>query len=128
MKEPSLKNAPKVLVADDQEGIRLTLKGILTQKGYVVTEAESGDEAVAKASAGRFQLVLMDVKMPGLDGYAAMAKMKAARPDLPVILMTALAEDDPFRAEATEAYAVVAKPFDMNDLLKVVEECVRAGS
>ena len=114
-----------ILVVDDQAGIRLTLKGILSKKGYNVVVADSGLQAIAEARKTKFSLVFMDIKMPGISGVDAFIKIKEISPGTSVILMTAYAMEDEIRRAIREgAYTIVYKPFDMEKILTLIAECL----
>jgi len=114
-----------VLVVDDEPGMLETLTDILTAAGYAVTTAADGDEAVTEIRRGGYDLVLMDVRMPGRDGVAVMAATGAPPP--PVILMTAYAiEERLHQARAARVHAVVQKPFAATYLLGLVASAVAA--
>ena len=84
----------KILVVDDQEGMRLTLGGILKRHGYQVTTLENGYRAVEEVRNTRFDMIFMDIKMPGIDGVETFVRIKEIRPDVNVIMMTAFAVED----------------------------------
>lgn len=112
---------PRALVVDDDKSMVRTLCDVLTLSGWVVTTASSGLDAVEQVSEGSFDVVLMDVKMPGMDGVAAFKAMKTLRPSIRVVLMTAYAERE-LLAEATrEGVArIMPKPVDIRSLLGVI--------
>ena len=91
-----------VLVVDDEPGMRDTLMAILELEGYRVSSASDGETAVTTVREGAFDVVVMDVRMPGRDGVSALQEM--GKPPPQVILMTAYAEEDRLRA-AVEAHA-----------------------
>lgn len=125
MTAKQLNETIKILVVDDQAGMRLTLKGILSRKGYQVTVAESGEEALDAVRRTDFRVIFMDIKMPGMSGVETFIKIKEVRPKSTVIMMTAYAvEDEIKRAIREGAYAVVYKPFDMEKILGIVDECL----
>ena len=109
-----------VLVVDDEVGMRETLQEILTDAGYQVSSAEDGSEALRQLRESHFDVVVMDVRMPGMDGVAALEEIGPPPP--PVIMMTAYAlEEQLRRAVASQAYAVVHKPFGVPHFLRLVE-------
>ena len=121
--EASQNERVKVLVVDDQPGMRLSLKGILSRKGYDVTTAEDGPMAVEAARKTKYNMILMDIKMPGMSGVDAFLKIREFQPGVTVIMMTAFAvEDEIKRAILEGAYAVVHKPFEMEKILSVITE------
>jgi two-component system cell cycle response regulator DivK len=111
----------KVLVADDEEMNRELLRAMLERIGHDVEEAVDGWEAVERASAAAPAAVLMDIRMPRLDGFAALAWLRsnAATSSIPVIAVTAFAMDgERERIEAAGFDGYVSKPVDI-DRLKV---------
>ena len=124
--ENSAKEPVKILVVDDQAGMRLTLKGILSRKGYDVSTAEDGLQAIEAAKKTEFRMILMDIKMPGMSGVETFIKIKELNKTATVIMMTAFAvEDEIKRAIQEGAYAVIHKPFDMERILGVIGECLK---
>ena len=112
----------RILVADDEPGIRLTL-GRLLDRNYIVLEATNGEEAVEIAKGQRPDLILMDLIMPKVDGYAACAQIKAdpATRGIPVVVLTAIGHElnKKFAAEMG-AQAYITKPFSIQGLMDVI--------
>lgn len=81
-----------ILVVDDQKGVRQLLETFFEEKGFKVTTATNGQEAVNSADRETPDLIVMDVKMPIMSGAEALAQIKAKFPNLPVIMMTAYAD------------------------------------
>jgi CheY-like chemotaxis protein len=109
-----------VLLADDSLDNRRLLSFILTRQGAEVETAEDGAEAVAKARAGSYDLVLMDMQMPGTNGYEATARLRAAGYDRPIIALTANAfatEREKCLASGCDDYA--SKPIDKQRLISL---------
>jgi two-component system, response regulator PdtaR len=108
----------RVLVAEDETIIRLDLRQLLERSGHeVVGEARDGDEAVALAERLRPELIVMDVKMPRLDGIEAARRILATRP-VPIVMVTAYAQHDLVsRAADAGAFGYLVKPFREADLL-----------
>ena len=112
----------KVLVVDDQSSIRLTLSAILEKWGYDVVGVEDGYRAIDAARAQPFDLILMDIKMPGINGVQTFREIKRIRPGSLVVMMTGYAVEDLVEAAQQEgAFSVIYKPFDMEELLKLVD-------
>jgi len=113
---------PRVLIAEDEALIRLDLAEMLGEAGYeVVAEASNGEEAVERAREHRPDLVIMDVKMPRLDGIAA-ASLIAEERIAPVVMLTAFSQRDLVeRARNAGAMAYLVKPFTMSDLMPAIE-------
>lgn len=111
----------RLLVVDDDEGMRETLSDILEDYDLAIELASNGQEAVNKTGSDEFDLVLMDVKMPVMDGIQALQEIKTSHPQLPVILMTAHADSLTLeRARTCGATAVIGKPLDLAQLLQLI--------
>jgi two-component system cell cycle response regulator DivK len=115
----------RILVVDDQEDNRRILHDLLTASGFEVIEAKTGEEGVALAEAQTPSLILMDIQLPGIDGYEATRQIKA-KPALrgtPLIVVTSYAlSGDDAKAFAAGADAYVSKPFSPRALLAKVRE------
>lgn len=111
----------RALVVDDDRSMVRSLTDVLRLKGWDVTSAYTGKDAVAAASGSQFDVVLMDIKMPGMDGVSAFKAMKAERPDVRVVLMTAYAAQE-LVSEAQEegVVRVMSKPVDLSALLSLL--------
>lgn len=115
----------RILVVDDQPDNRRILRDLLTSVGHEVIEATTGEEAVASAEAHVPDLILMDIQLPGIDGYEATRQIKAkpALQRVPLIVVTSYAlSDDDAKALAAGADAYVSKPFSPRALLAKVRE------
>jgi DNA-binding NtrC family response regulator len=108
----------KILVTDDDRRMVRTICDILRIKGYEALPAYSGEEAVQLVQGEVFDCVLMDIKMHGIDGVAALKMIKGVAPDTPVVLMSAYATDAQI-AEAKQhgAATVLTKPIDFQQVL-----------
>lgn len=116
-----------ILIVDDDEGMVETLADILTVRSYTVSTANSGEAAIAEVERTPFDLVLMDVRMPGLDGVRTLEAMKRRDPGLKVILMTAFTREWLIgAARKADAIAVVPKPLDLDATLGLVDRVVRS--
>ena len=114
-----------LLLVDDEPGMLETLNDILTVAGYDVTAVNNGDSALEHLQRGGYDLVLMDVRMPGRDGVSVLVESGAPPP--PVVLMTAYAMEDRLRvARASGVHAVVHKPFAAPYLLGILAGAVAA--
>ncbi len=115
----------RILAVDDQEDNRRILRDLLTSAGYEVIEATTGEEAVALAEAQVPDLILMDIQLPGIDGYEATRRIKAnpRLRQIPLIVVTSYAlSGDDAKAFSAGADAYVSKPFSPRALLGKVRE------
>ncbi len=113
----------RILVVDDERPNRQLIEAMLEPEGYEVTTASSGEEAIALATHEPFDLILLDVMMPGMDGYDVARSIKAnlATRNLPIIMVTALGDRDArLRGLRAGAEDFLSKPVDRAEL------CVRA--
>ncbi len=109
-----------VLVVDDDPDIRELVQEALTDEGYQVVGAANGWEALAQIAAAPPALVLLDMRMPVLDGWGFAREVKARGLRLSIVVMTA-AQDARRWAEEIRAQGYLAKPFELDELLDAVE-------
>ena len=115
----------RILVVEDHEDNRRILRDLLTSAGYETIEAVTGEDGVALADTHRPDLILMDIQLPGLDGYEATRRIKAnpALRHIPVIAVTSYAlSGDDVKAREAGCDAYVTKPFSPRALLAKVRE------
>ena len=116
---------PFILVVDDEEEIRKILKHILEKEKFRVVTASDGQQAMKQIFAERPDAVLLDVRMPGLNGMDVLKKIKEIDENLPVILITAYADiHQSVTAMKTGAYDYIAKPFDNNEVVWIVQRAL----
>lgn len=111
----------RVLVAEDESIIRMDIVETLREAGFdVVAEAGDGEQAVALATEHKPDIIVMDIKMPNMDGIEAAEKIQALK--IPVVLLTAFSQKELVeRATEAGAMAYVVKPFSPSDLLPAIE-------
>ena len=116
-----------VLVIEDQEDNRRIMRDLLTTKGYDVIESVDGLDGVKTAETRRPDLILMDIQLPGIDGYEATRRIKA-NPEIrgtPIIVVTSYAlSGDDVKAFQAGCDAYMAKPFSPRELLAKVREYI----
>jgi len=112
------KNA-RVLLVDDEPRICAALAGALVSEGYDVLFADSGDQALRDSRGRVFDIVLLDLRMPGKNGWETLARLRRSRPLLRVIIITAL-PDQQAAAEAAGVGALLEKPLDIPVLLETM--------
>jgi two-component system, NtrC family, response regulator HydG len=112
----------KILIVDDEASHRAMLRATLTAEGYETVEADDGDVAVQKVEGEACDLVLLDLKMPRVDGIEALRQIKSLNPVLPVLIMTAYASvDTAVEALKVGAYDYLTKPLDIDEVLLSIE-------
>src|SRR3954469_9185690 len=123
--EAGVNERPRILVVDDDEDIRLLLREPLERAGYTVDEAADGRAALRNLFAVPPALVILDVSMPGLDGYETLERIRDLS-EVPVIMLTARAEElEKVRGLRGGADDYVAKPFGRQELLARVQALLR---
>ncbi len=117
-----------ILIVDDDPQLRTSFEKLLTAEGHTVRTAPSGEAALALVKEEIPDLVIMDVRLPGMDGLTAFRAMHELEPKLPVIIMTAFGTTDT-AIEATKlgAFEYVLKPFDIPDILALIIQAMDAG-
>lgn len=113
----------RILIADDEPNMRLTLRDIMEDVGYQVVTASTGEEAIHLCKESEFDIVLMDVRMPGLSGVDAFREIRRYREGIKVILMSAYTVDDlKFAALDDGAIAFLPKPLDMQKTIELIND------
>src|SRR5262245_11417316 len=119
---------PHILIADDEDGLRWVLEKGLRQAGYEVTSVKDGTAAIRAVEGQPFDLVFLDIRMPGLDGLSALARMREVRGDACVVVMTAHGTmETAIQAMQRGAYDYLTKPFDLDEVLLLAERALEAG-
>lgn len=108
---------PRILIVDDEKNIRVTLSDCLEQTGYQVSTAVDGAHALEKVGEEEFDLILLDMKMPGMDGMETLRRLKHIRPDINVVMITAYGSVET-AVEAMKLGAVdyLRKPFTPDEI------------
>lgn len=108
----------RILVTDDEEKIRNIIKKYAAYEGFEVDEASDGEEAIDKCSANRYDLCVMDIMMPHLDGFSAVKEIKKIYPNMPFIMLSALGEEyDRIHGFDIGVDDYVVKPFSSKELM-----------
>ena len=114
-----------LLVADDDPGLRESLERTLTREGYRVVLASDGRAALERVQAGGVDLIVTDLRMPGLTGLELLRAAKAIMPDVDVILLTAFGTvEEAVKAMKDGAYDFLTKPFRREQLIKLVDKAL----
>ncbi|HVR20069.1 MAG TPA: response regulator [Polyangiaceae bacterium] len=117
----------RVLLVDDEESLRVTLAGNLELEGHDVLEASNGHEALEVLRNAEVDLVLSDIRMPGLGGVELLQHVRRSHPHLPVLLMTAYTADDQMdTALMAGVFAVLRKPFDPESAIRLMARAARS--
>ena len=122
-------DAGSVLIVDDQDQNRRLLDAVLTPRGFRVRTCASGDEALAEVSAEPPDVVLLDILMPGMDGYEVCRRLRSdpATELLPIVMITASGAEEKVKSIQAGADDFVAKPFDQAELVARVRSLVRVS-
>jgi len=116
----------KILIVDDEKDTCEVLTEILTEEGYQTFYALSGQSALTKVKRNKPDLVLLDIKMPEMDGVEVLKRIKKTDKDIEVVMITAYGALDTARdAMRQGAFDYVTKPFDMNFIKMVVKEALK---
>ena len=118
-------NHSRILVVDDEPQLRRALKSTLSALGFLVADAATGEGALEMLRAEKFDLMLLDINMPGLDGIETCRAVRA-RSDMGIVMLTVRGRaEDKIRALDSGADGYVTKPFDVNELLARIRATLR---
>jgi len=116
----------RILVVDDDESIRKVLATILEEKGYVVDTAQSGKEAIEKSNIKFYNLALIDIRLPDMEGTKLLTAMKETTPKMVKIIITGYPSlQNAIEAVNKGADAYILKPFKVDSVLDVIREHLR---
>jgi len=126
-REPTAAALPfRLLVVDDDPNLGESLRDVLSEKGYEVVLAAEGETALGRLAREHFDMALVDIRMPGLDGAATARLIHALAPGLPVVMMTGYQLDDLARQALQEgAAAVLGKPLNIERTVDLIEHTVK---
>jgi len=111
-----------ILVVDDEDALRTVLSSELTNEGYEVQSASDGDEAISELQKAAFDLVLLDIKMPRLNGFEVLKFIKEHHATSKVVMLTGFADlKNAIESKKLGADDFVSKPYDLVDLLTTIE-------
>jgi two-component system response regulator (stage 0 sporulation protein F) len=115
----------KVLIVDDQAGVRFLLDIVIRESGHKSYMAQNGLEAIELARSVHPDLIFMDVRMPRIGGLEALRKIKETNPEIQVIIMTAYGSEQTVSdALKYGAWCYIAKPFDVNEIKKLLKKFI----
>src|SRR6516162_7190909 len=114
-----------ILLIEDDQGIVVTLRRLLDEEGHAVEVETRGDTGLERACKEKFDVVITDMKLPGLNGLNLVRELHVARPRLPIILITADGTTETaIEATKSGAYDYLVKPFEVPELIELVEHAV----
>ncbi|MBI3008985.1 MAG: response regulator [Candidatus Omnitrophica bacterium] len=118
----------RILIVDDDKLVRWSLIEVLNKNGYEATSTETGEEAINKIEDARFDLVITDLRLPGIGGFEVLNRVKEINPSTKVIMITAYGSEG-VANEAREkgAELFVNKPFEINRIREEVKEILLKG-
>jgi two-component system nitrogen regulation response regulator NtrX len=117
---------PAILIVDDEAGVRSSLGGVLRDEGYVVDAVESGEACLDQVTKGAYELVLLDVWLPGIDGMETLERLRDRHIDVPVIMISGHASiESAVRATKLGAFDFIEKPLSLEKTVLVVRNAVR---
>jgi len=112
----------RILIIDDDESIRRTLSSILEEKGYVVDTARNAEEALKKSEAVYYNLALIDIRLPDIEGTDLLSKLQKTSPEMIKIILTGYPSlQNAIRAVNRGADGYLIKPVDLDDLHQMIE-------
>ena len=121
-----MNSKPTILVVEDEAAIRTGLVDVLIYHGYQVCEAADGDSGLELALSGRFDLLLLDVMLPGIDGFEICNRVRAVNREQPIIMLTAKsADEDIIQGLTLGADDYIAKPFSIAQLVLRIKAVLR---
>jgi len=121
-------HAARILLIEDDPGIVMTLRRLLTDEGHDVRVEKRGDSGLALARDDSFDVVITDMKLPGMGGLDIVRELHASKPRLPIILMTAHGTTETaIEATKSGAYDYLLKPFEMPELIELVDRAVASS-
>src|SRR2546429_5936079 len=116
---------PHLLVVDDEAGIRESLSSILEEEGYQVEAVGSAEEALERAAAGDFEVVLLDVWLPGIDGLEALSRLQASpRPPAVIMISGHASIETAVRATKLGAFDFIEKPLSLEKVILVIKNAL----
>lgn len=120
-----MENNIHVLVADDEMSLRLVLQTSISKVGYAVDTAENGKEALRMAQETNYDVAILDIRMPEMDGLQAFYEIHKIKPDLPIILMTAFGSSEiAVNAMKRGAFDYILKPFNLEEVKIIVNRAI----
>ena len=115
----------RILIADDEASLRLVLQTAINKVGYYVDTVKNGKEALHMAQENHYDVVILDIRMPEMDGLQAFYEIHKIKPNLPIILMTAFGSSETaVDAMKLGAYDYILKPFNLEEVKIIVNRAI----
>lgn len=111
----------KVLVVDDNNSLRILVSKMLSRLGYEVSSADSGENGLSIFRENKFDIVLSDYEMPGIDGVALACSVKKSSPRTPVVIMTGAGKEAVFSRKSSAVDKVISKPFTLAEIGETIQ-------
>ena len=110
-----------ILVVDDNNVLRIVVSKMLSRLGYEVSSADSGENGLSIFLKNKFDVVLSDYEMPGMDGVAFACSVKKSSPRTPVVIMTGAGKETVFSRKSTAVDEVISKPFTLTEIDETIQ-------
>src|SRR5215216_3277934 len=115
-----------VLIVDDEAGVRSALSGVLRDEGYAVEAVDSGEACLDRVARARYDVIVLDIWLPGIDGLATLARLRERRVDAPIVMISGHGNiESAVRAIKQGAFDFVEKPLSLEETVLVVGNAVR---
>jgi CheY-like chemotaxis protein len=119
--ELEMETGEKILVVDDNNFLRSVVAKMLSMLGYEVLSADSGENGLSLFLKNKFDIVLSDYEMPGMDGVAFACSVKKSSPRTPVVIMTGAGRETVFSRKSTAVDEVISKPFTLAEIDETIQ-------
>ncbi|MBE9519590.1 MAG: sigma-54-dependent Fis family transcriptional regulator, partial [Proteobacteria bacterium] len=120
---------PSILVVDDELSMREFLKILLEKEGFEVSSAAEAASAIDQIKSANFDLIISDIKMPGMGGLTLLEKIKEINNNLPVIMITAYASpENAVVAMKSGAFDYITKPFKVDEIIKIIKSAISSSA
>src|SRR5688500_11380038 len=119
-------SAPSILIVDDEAGVRAALAGVLRDEGYEIDSVESGEACLERVTRRAFDVIVLDIWLPGLDGLATLERLRHRRVDSEIVMISGHGNiESAVRAIKMGAFDFVEKPLSLEKTVLVVRNAVR---
>jgi len=117
--------APRVLVVDDDQALQTLLNVLLTRAGFECDFVRDGESALNKIGAQAYEVIVLDLILPGLSGIEILQRLKSTRPELlrRTIVVTGASSGILRNLDARDVHSVIRKPFDISDMVQLATDC-----